>query len=170
MVKYILELYNKLEKKPFNSLNTPTNEKTLQEKNYKERRELKLDLINFKHNDMEGLVYDFMIGDKKIQEKVGTLNDNSTSNRFYLSKSNGVGKKQCYQKGDNDFYWLNCKNSNIFYVVPENILIENNIVDRLDKKKIKITIGPKTNLWIKDFEFDYEKPNKKKLLKLLSQS
>jgi hypothetical protein len=116
---------------------------------------------------MEGLVYDFMIGNKKIQEKVGSISDNSMSNRFYLSKCNGKNKKQCYQKGDNDFYWLNCKNSNIFYVVPENILIENNIVDTQDKKPCEITIGPKTNLWIKEYEFDYEKPNKKKLLELL---
>jgi len=165
--KHILKLYDKFEKKTFNSLNTPTNEKTLQEKNYKERRESKLDFINFKHNDMEGLVYDFMIGDKKIQEKVGSIGDNSISNKFYLSKKNGKNNSQCYEKGDNDFYWLNCKNSNIFYVIPENILIENNIINRPDKKKVEITIGLKTNLWVKDYEFDYEKPNKKKLLKLL---
>lgn len=42
-----------------------------------------------------------------------------------------------FGKRDNDFYWLNCK------------------------KSCEITIGSKTNLWIKDFEFDYEKPNKK---------
>jgi hypothetical protein len=44
------EFYNKLEKKTFDELNTPTNEKTLQEKIYKEYRESKLDFIKFKHN------------------------------------------------------------------------------------------------------------------------
>lgn len=166
--QYILKLYNKLEKRQFNLLNTPTNEKTLQEKNYKERRELKLNFINFKHNNMEALVYDFMIGEKKIQEKVGSLNITETSNRFYLSKKNGKNKSQCYQKGDNDFYWLNCKNSNIFYIIPENTLIEKDIVNRQDKKPVEFTISPKTNLWVKDYEFDYEKPNKTKLLNLLN--
>jgi hypothetical protein len=117
---------------------------------------------------MEGLVYDFMIGDKKIQEKDGSLNKTETSNRFYLSKKQGKNKSQCYEKGDNDYYWLNCKNSNIFYVIPENILIEKDIVSRPDKKPMEIAIGKKNNLWVKDYEFDYEKPNKKKLQKLLS--
>ena len=45
---------------------------------------------------MEGLVYDFMIGNKKIQEKVGGhLHKNTNSHHFTLSKMKGRinGKK-----------------------------------------------------------------------------
>lgn len=123
---------------------------------------------------MEGLVYDFKIGDKKIQEKVGGHpHKNLNTYHFSFSKMNGriKGKKkrQTYEIGDCDFYWLNCKNSSKFYVIPENILIEKGYIGNLDKKIKSITIS-KTNkktFWTEDYFFDYENLDKTKLCKIL---
>ena len=41
----------------------------------------------------------------------------------YECRINGKCKNQNYEEGDNDLYWLNCKNGN-FYVIPEKELIE----------------------------------------------
>ena len=97
---------------------------------------------------MEGLVYDFMIGSKKVQEKVGTIthnNDNSYS--FTLTKYDcrvdGKCKNKCYEEGDNDLYWLNCKNTLNFYVIPENILIEKGLLGNSDGKIKSLTISLK---------------------------
>ena len=80
--------YTTINKFEFKILDTPTSITQQQEQKYREIRESKINFIKFKNNDMEGLVYDFMIGVKKIQEKVGTIthnNDNSFS--FNLIKS-----------------------------------------------------------------------------------
>jgi len=81
------------------------------------------------------------------------------------------GKKirQTYEIGDCDFYWLNCKNSSNFYVIPENILIENGILGSLDGKIKSLTIS-KTNkktFWTNDYLFNYENLDKDKLCKIL---
>jgi hypothetical protein len=50
------------------------------------------------------------------------------------------------EKGDNDFYWLNCKNGK-FYVIPESILIEKVCVsDNCDNKcKQHLYVSPTNN-------------------------
>jgi len=66
---------------------------------------------------MEGLVYDFMINDKRVQEKVGSFCKPHNPNIFLFNLSkfkcieNGKHKQQNYQEGDNALYWLNCKNN-----------------------------------------------------------
>jgi hypothetical protein len=51
-----------------------------------------------------GKCYDFFINNFKVQEKVCQNYGNSIYAN--LSKSNGRNKRQSYDKGDNDFYWL----------------------------------------------------------------
>ena len=123
---------------------------------------------------MEGLVYDFMIGNKKIQEKVGGhLHKNTNSHHFTLSKMKGRinGKKirQTYEVGDCHFYWLNCKNTSLFYVIPENKLIETGFLGNLDGKIKSLTISTtnKKTFWTKDYLFDYDNLNKEKLCEIL---
>ena len=123
---------------------------------------------------MEGLVYDFKIGDKKIQEKVGGyLHKNVNSHHFSFSKMKGriegKRKRQTYEVGDCDFYWLNCKNTSKFYVIPESILIEKGYIGNSDGKIKSITIS-KTNkktFWTEDYFFDYDNLDKDKLCKIL---
>ena len=64
---YYYTLINKYE---FKTLDTPTSKPQQQEQEYCKIRESKIDFVIFTRNSMEGMVYDFMIGNKKVQEKV----------------------------------------------------------------------------------------------------
>jgi len=176
-IESILEnYYNNISIKKFKlcELNTPGSKNTQTEYEYRKIRENKITFLEFINNEMEGLVYDFKIGDKKIQEKVGGHpHKNINTYHFTFSKMKGriEGKKirQTYEIGDCDFYWLNCKNSSNFYVIPENILIENGILGSLDGKIKSLTIS-KTNkktFWTNDYLFNYENLDKDKLCKIL---
>jgi hypothetical protein len=82
---------------------------------------------------------------------------------------NGKKKRQSYNKGDNDFYWLNCKDTMLFYIIPENILIKEGYIENSDGK-LKNLIISKTNkktFWTKEYLFDYDNLDKEKLYKIL---
>ena len=164
--------YTLIKKFEFNILDTPTSMAQQQEQKYSKIRETKIGFITFKRNVMEGLVYDFMIGDKTVQEKVGTIcKNNLNSYSFNLSKYdcrvNGQCKHKCYEEGDNDLYWLNCKNGK-FYVIPENILIEKGHVGK-DCTKQKLYVSPtnQNTEWCNEYLFDYNNVDKAKLLAII---
>jgi hypothetical protein len=116
LIEKINNYYELSNKFCFDILDTPTSNSHKQEQEFRKIRESKINFIEFKNNDIEGLVYDFMIGNKKIQEKVGSItHDNINSYCFTLSKHTGRINGKCihgpYEEGDNDLYWLNCKNN-----------------------------------------------------------
>jgi len=174
-IERLKEMYVKMDKKTFDELDTPINIYQQREKDYRKFREEKVDFVVFTPNGMEGMVYDFKIGDKKIQEKVGgLLLDRKNTYMFCLVKNNG-GKKNgvCnhiqYDIADNDFYWLNCDNKKIFYVIPEKILIENGWVGNETPKKF-LRVNPessKVNPWLHPYMFDYENLDEDRLTSVL---
>lgn len=166
---YYYTLINKYE---FKTLDTPTSKSQQQEQEYCKIRESTIDFVTFTRNGMEGMVYDFMIGNKKVQEKVGTMtHDNPNSFSFNLSKYDcrvdGKCKQQCYEEGDNDLYWLHCKNGK-FYVIPEDILIENGHIGK-DCIKEKLYVSPtnQNTEWCNEYLFDYNNVDKERLLAIL---
>jgi len=168
-LNYYYTLINKFE---FNILDSPTSITHQQEQKYREIREIKINFIKFKNNGMEGLVYDFTIGEKKVQEKVGTIcKNNINSYMFNLTKYscrvNGKCTNKCYEEGDNDLYWLNCKNCK-FYVIPEEALIVNGHIGK-DCKKQKLYVSPtnENTEWCNEYLFDYNNVDKERLLELL---
>ena len=164
--------YALIKKFEFDILDTPTSKSQQQEQTYCKIRETKLDFITFKHNLMEGLVYDFMIGNKKVQEKVGSIiHDNVNSFSFNLTKYDcrvdGKCKNKCYEEGDNDLYWLNCKNGK-FYVIPENILIEKGYIGKACKKdKLYVSLTNQNTEWCNKYLFDYNNLDKERLLTII---
>ena len=108
---------------------------------------------------MEGTVYDFKIGDKKVQEKVGFIcKNNPNSFGFHLNKSDGRTQNCSYKIGDNDLYWLHCKNSSKFYLIPEHLLVENGFIDLgsgLCKQHLYISSTNKNTAWAEEYMFDY---------------
>ena len=128
IVEKLNSYYEVCNKSNFNILDTPSSKSQKQEQEYRKIRETKIDFIEFTNNGIEGLVYDFMIGSKKVQEKVGSIiHNNINSYMFTLCKYdcriNGKCRNKSYEEGDNDLYWLNCKNGK-FYVIPEKVLLE----------------------------------------------
>ena len=111
-----------------------------------------IDVSNYLH-------YDFIINNKKVQEKVGTHCKNSNKIFFSLCKRNGsingVSKFKPYSVGDNDLYWLHFPNKKIFYLLPENKLVKD---DNTIKRSLNITVdtnGNPVNQNMKDYLFTY---------------
>ena len=135
------------------------------EQEYVTKRENALKSITFIKPERNQLVYDFMIGDKKFQEKTVNFNPKRKSNifNFKLQKRNGVdnycSKYINYDISDNNFYWLNIKNTDIFYVIPSDILYDNgylkigdDIKDRKSNLRIDIT---NIEAWYSVYKFNY---------------
>ena len=164
----LMNFYENMPKFQFDILTTPTSDTHKQEQYYRKLREENLDFIQFIYPDFEGNVYDFKISDKKVQEKVGFICKNNTDSfGFHINKSDGKKSNCSYKVGDNAVYWLHCKNTSRFYVIPESILIENGFIG--DNCKQHIYISP-TNLntkWTDEYLFNYENIDKERLLQLL---
>ena len=162
--------YEKIPKFTYEELDTPQCIYTQREKEFYRYRESKIDFLEFNYNEMEGLVYDFMIGNKKVQEKVGCNDRIKNCYIFGMHKNNGVMKGvrkfQSYQLGDNDLYWLNCDNKETFYVFPEHVLIDKKYIGYTgNKKQLKINMNEKDkDNWTKPYTFKYSSIDKKRLL------
>jgi hypothetical protein len=164
----LMNFYENMPKFQFDILNTPTSDTHKQEQLYRKLREETLDFIQFIYPEFEGTVYDFKIFDKKVQEKVGFIcKNNPNSFGFCLNKSDGKKYNCSYKLKDNDYYWLHCKNTSRFYVIPESILIENGFIG--DNCKQHLYISP-TNIktkWADDYLFNYDNIDKERLLHVL---
>ena len=182
IINKLNELYNTTSKFNYNKLNTPICIYQQREQIYRIYREEKLNFIKFEYHEMEATVYDFKIGNLKLQEKVTSINNNNSTCIFQLCNNKGkINNKQNqvqYDIGDNDFYWLNCDNKKDFFVIPEKFLIDKgfigNKIENINRQSFKITVKeklhPKSN-WLKPFMFNYETINedinKNRLLDLL---
>jgi hypothetical protein len=166
--------YTKMPLFEYNVINIPTSKSQQQEQEFRNLRENKIDFIEFINHDIEGLVYDFKIGNKKVQEKVGSYCKENNPNMFIFSlakydcRINGKCKNKCYEEGDNDLYWLHCKNRK-FYVIPESLLIEKGFVGKNCVKQ-KLYVSPtNTNIaWCNKYLFDYDNIDKERLIKIIN--
>ena len=171
------ELYRTTSQFAFDKLNLPINIYQQREQSFRTFRDNILHFIPFVYENMEGTVYDFKIGNLKIQEKVSQIG-NKNSYCFQLCKNNGkkINNKMIqiqYDIGDNDFYWLNCANQTYFFVIPEKILIERQIIGNQKEKNntsfkcvVKETLH-KNSSWLQPFMFNYENIDKERLLAIL---
>ena len=170
------ELYNITTKFKLDILNRPINIYQQREQEFCKYREIKIDFIKFDYDQMEGTTYDFKIENYKIQEKVAKVNKENKC-IFFICKKNGYSVKtnnKQYDIGDNDFYWLNCENKKTFFVIPEQILIEKQIVGNI-KNTLSFTVTIKETLhplsdWLQPYMFDYENIDKERLLNLFNSS
>ena len=175
IVEKLHNYYDVCTKSNFCILDTPTSKCQKQEQEYRKIRETKVDFIKFQNNDIEGLVYDFMIGNKKVQEKVGSIiHNNINSYMFSLCKYdcriNGKCKNKSYEEGDNDLYWLNCKNGK-FYVIPEEVLCANGYIGKYCKKeKLYVSQTNQNTEWSDKYLFDYDNIDKTRLLQIIEDN
>jgi hypothetical protein len=171
------EYYQTTSKFTFEELDTPINIYQQREKEFRKFREEKVDYIKFEYENMEATVYDFKIGIFKIQEKVTKISDKENRYIFCMCKNNGTinGKHNQiqYDIGDNDFYWLNCENKQIFFVIPEKVLIDKKLIGNNNMKNsifLKVTVkNPlhKSVSWLQPYMFNYENIDKERLLNTL---
>ena len=106
-----------------------------------------IDVSNYLHHD-------FMIGDKKVQEKIGRCTNIAIT--FKLSKSNGktngVRKFVAYDVGENDLYWLHFPDKKHFYLLPETDVMDEHGKIR---KHFYISLRNPSEIWSK-YLFEYD--------------
>lgn len=157
-----------------NILNRPISLSQQIETKHKNYRENKLPFLLFEYPQQNQIVYDFKINNFKIQEKVASKKINRNAYTISLFKNNGThnGKRcfSCYDIDDNDFYWINIPNFKFFILLPQHILIEKNIIGRIDKKKSNIYIKKTIHIdnWLFPYVFSYNNPDKTKILQFFS--
>jgi hypothetical protein len=78
------EFYSTYEKLSYEILDTPLCEYQKREKEFYKYRESKINFFKFDYNVMEGMVYDYKIGNKRVQEKVASILKNTT-NKYVFS-------------------------------------------------------------------------------------
>jgi len=171
IIQKLQDLYNNTNRFEFEKFNVPTNIYQKREQEYRKYRQEKIYFIEFIDNGMEGMVWDFKIGDKKIQEKVGCVRKEIKDTYIFgLTKSNGKIDKKIqriqYKVGDNDFYWLNPEGKKYFYVIPEKILVEKGFICNTNKKVLHCNVTAKDS-WYNNYLFEYDNVDKERLLGLL---
>jgi hypothetical protein len=163
----------------FDKGNTPQTFCSQLEYEYVKIREANIKFLNFIHNEIDGLVYDFKINNLKIQEKVGSVNRKTHiiklhKNGGIINKFDGTKKMQTsipYNENNNNFYWFNIPDRNTFYVVPEIELLDYGFISTKDNIGKKHMCIGRNNRWLQNYKFYYdtinEEDNKEELMLIL---
>lgn len=168
----ILSCMNHVVLSDLKSLMTPLSYLQQREQLYVQKREQFIPHLVYEYSDIHGTCVDFKINGKKIQEKVISINKEKKNLHTGLTRNNGVcnGKRlyKSYSLGDNDYYWLHSSIDNRFWIIPEIILYEKGYISNKDEIKIKKPLSFKPNynknsIWLKDYEYDYDKVNHEKI-------
>ena len=132
-----------------------------------------IQFINFVKPISNFQTHNFLINDYKIQESVAYQIKNNQLGDLLVSTHKHVnGKSVPFDIGDNDFYWFNEPNENIFYVIPVSIMHSYGYIrTHLQIGKVKLNIT-QCQEWLSQYIFYYntinEEINKQKLLKLFN--
>lgn len=124
---------------------SPKNIYQQREQEYIKIRESLLPEWNFKYNSVEGLSYDFIIHNKRVQEKVSNSKKKENIYNICLKRNSSVhnysGKRNMkpYEKHDFDILWVHLQDIGIFYVIPMNELINHKFI-KTDTYKGKCSI------------------------------
>lgn len=137
-------------------------------------RETKMPFLEFTRPPRNQLCYDFLVNGFKVQEKsISIANRTYNKMAFTLKKSDGnlcsiedpsktLRKYKAYSEGDNDYYWLWCMESPLFYIIPERVLLDNNIIGTTGKGNL--IIPKKSTLsWIEPYTFDINSIDESKI-------
>lgn len=183
LLEHMIKLYHQCKNVliQFLNIDVPTSKTLLVEMYWRNFREQKLSFLNFRYPDIDGCVTDFYINNFKIQEKTALFSQAARTWYVSLSKTKGTyrdknGKKRRnvvnYDRGDNDFYWLNVKDNNTFYIIPEHDLCQKRYINERSDKKLhqRFNLYPNNyysdDKWTNSYRFRYDDLNVDKLKSL----
>jgi len=137
---YNLNNYNKT----INEINIPISKQSQNEQYFRRLRENLFNKLSFDYSEMNNTVYDVVINTVfKVQDKVITnyfknkkchpneKRDTSSYIVCFARKRKYINLQ--YKLGDNDFYWLFLPDEKGAYIIPEQILFENNLISNKDE-------------------------------------
>ena len=156
----------------------PKNIYQQREQKYIKIREALLPDWKFEYNSIEGLPYDFIIHEKRVQEKVS--NSLRKENIYNICLQRSGGKYYSFNKKVNmipyedhhfDILWVHIDGKEIFYVIPMKELVERNyITTETTKRKRSIIININNqDAWYSKYQFKYNEIQTDSLLEIFQK-
>ncbi len=159
IVDKINEFYNSLTKYKENDCSIYNNIYRIREQEYFKKRE-NMKYLKLEYPEIEGTVYDLLINKYKVQDKAcGKI---KTENAYSIPLIRHIGRKKTnYKINDNDFYWIWLDNTNYFFIIPQQILIDNNYISTEENNKCKtyLYIVLNSNKWYNEYKYDITDPD-----------
>ncbi len=156
---------------------TPASELQQREQEYVLKRETCIPQLSYDYPEIQNTPTDFTVNNKRVQEKVMGITKKQL-HAFFASnngkKLNGNRKFRTYTRSENDFYWLHSSIDNRFWVIPEKELYEreyisdDNVIMNRTTIRIPICGYTETNVWLEQYEFNYEHVNIEKLMSMFA--
>lgn len=150
----------------------PQSEAVQKEQTYRKKIYHNITFLQIEKPTYTNMVYDLIINDKKVQEKLLYSQKNKNGYSGVIMKRLGKNKTQNYNYEDNDFYWFHIPDTDFFYVIPQFELLYRNIISFYEvegKKSIYLHTEPNNykHSWANEYLFNYKNINKESLLNLL---
>jgi hypothetical protein len=162
----LMDVYNMTKfNQASDNLNMPRSKAQQREQEYRRLREQYLPQMSFQYPEREGLTHDFIVDGKRVQEKVATKRkQRKNSYMAHISRSKTLG--DClYKVGDADYYWIIIPDTTLFYLIPEAILLEKQIISQdvdVIKNNHRLYFNPLnkssrtlTHGWLNEYIHDY---------------
>lgn len=142
---------------------------------YREKIYKSLSFLDVKTPNYTNMVYDLLINDSKVQEKVmsyNSINKKGTKKSYWTSLYKRKGNKQFqnYNIFDNDFYWFHIPDTSTFFVIPEYELYDRDFIslyENIGKKRFCVDFN--CTGWVSKYMFDYEDINRDKIVELFDK-
>ena len=138
----------------------PKNIYQQRELEYIKIRESLLPEWNFEYNSVEGLSYDFIVNNKRVQEKVSNSKRKDTVYNICLQRSSVYNRSRTrnmipYEKHHFDILWVHLQDIGIFYVIPMEDLVTHNYIktDTEKGKRCLILNIIKQDAWYSKYQF-----------------
>jgi hypothetical protein len=151
---------------------TPVAALQQREQQYVKKREEYVNFLEYIYPDIQHTATDFIVNDKKVQEKVVSIYEKKLSLQLAANngrKDDGSRNFRTYRLGENDFYWCHSPIDDRFWIIPESILFQRGYISdsdvTLNRKAAYIT---KLTKWIKPYEFNYKNVNKERIISIFA--
>lgn len=172
IINSLVKYYQEIELYDENSCMIPESEVSKKEYIYNQKIYDNLPFLRLERPTYTNMVYDLLINNRKVQQKLLNLQKNKNGYLGTLFKGFGKKKKQLYIYQDNDFYWLHIPDTEYFYVIPQFELLDRDIISFFETEGRKsVYLHTEDNnykhSWANDYLFNYKNVDEGKLLKIL---
>jgi hypothetical protein len=173
MKKYITGYLNQVTLLDLDTIMMPLSELQQREQEYVRKREKYVPFLEYIYPEIQGTVVDFICNGLNCQEKVVGFDKNRK--RFHVDlcsnngKENGKPQRRLYRLVENKFYWLHSSVDDLFWIIPEIILYEHGYISKENETKNRKQLLFKSEKhWIHEYEYNYNKIDTEKIMKLFT--
>jgi hypothetical protein len=155
----------------------PKNIYQQREQKYIKIREALLPDWDFKYNTIEGLPYDFIVHEKRVQEKVSNSIQKENCYNICLQRNgshyNTTIKRNMipYEEHHFDILWVHIDGKEMCYIIPMKELIEHEYITTATTKGKRTMLLNITNedAWYSKYQFKYNKLDKDSILEIFQK-